>query len=550
MSTVSSDEITSQVSDSNYTDTTAVVEQHKGSWDASSVPVTPNLVRPLDDDELVTISECKSVETAFCADLKLKRGTLRRTRLHRREHGPKPGWAFRYGGTNLPGVPYEKRLTKRLDGLEYVHGFYADWDAEWVSEAYAAIVRANGLGTATDVYFTGSLDKTQSEIADSVVHKHAGLLNEKGRPLRYPIARASVEQIVAAFRSGKPWHPEFAASVVCAVNENGAPKVKGIRDHRKDKDGVDMEVTRYEYVVNHKPRCPLRAYFHSAAPVQVKTPEQQAAFAKAVAKFFQLIGAPPYDKCVFNVGQPIYPNRGLVRPTQTHVAGLPDGLTFVDDGDLSYIVGKGAGAINFDALSVLPEPDTAVWLGSKHSQAKKVGKGKGPVSNFIPNGDEEELGAKFMNAPGIRRGFQAGDLFGVLSDMSEETAKGLVVGDCFTDEHNASGRKQMFARNGDPASGKWPSFGCRDDNCSVCDNGALDGEGRLAWLIGFALKHGYLTADELLEEYFADEMSRLAARRIIRANEDDAPDWEDDGPSVARRARKFMRRNRRINGGA
>ena len=295
-------------------------KKHLGSWDMSKVEVPVDLVAPLDNNKQVIWNQGPKADSAKAYG---SRGTLAKCRrgfFHTRSPGDKNAFWARTSALDVP-EPYGPTEHARKTPLRENFAAYADFDCEWFYEALDFAARMAAAGIAFDLVPTGSWGVTEMKVEAGPVHKHAGLLNDKKKPLKGFEATAKAEDVVATFRALKPWDPTFAASAQCIL-ENGQPK-KTMARVRYGNDEVEV----WYYHVSVAPRRPLRLWWYWDKPVAVEG-EHKARFVKNVARLLQLFGAPPYDKCVFNPAQPIFTNRGPVFPSPADFENLPEGLTY------------------------------------------------------------------------------------------------------------------------------------------------------------------------------------------------------------------------------
>ena len=224
---------------------------------------------------------------------------------------------------------------------------------------------------------------------------------------------------------------------------------------------------------------------------------------------------------------------------------------------ISYVSSAGTGAVCFDALDALPEPDAPTWLECRYSGDAHVSKARASTGvgvAFVPGCEADEIAHAIMQNGAARYGFLAADVLGCLVDV-EDTNGAYVVVDCFHDDHNAAGRRQMFARNGKPGT-HGAAYGCRDDNCTDHNEGDPV-ELRLTRLLSSALQAGVISLDDL-PDFFADELAKRAVIQVLSeregenarvrgdANEPEPIDWSQDQRSKELARQRALRASRRV----
>lgn len=476
---------------------------------AFSATAFAEIVAPLDNDKSVTWTQGPRARSKEAHSKSGPLATFRRESFHIRAVGEKEGfWIRPYAFEDVEGKACDRKTPLR-DGF----AGYCDFDSEWFDEALQFAARLSAAGIDLDLAPTGSWGATEMSVDASAVHKLEGLLNDKKKSLKGSEATAKPESVVEAWRRLKPWHPDFSASAQCVLDENGAPKKTMTTIHFSK----DTKIDAWRYHVSVKPRRPMRLWWYWDKPVSAK---DEARFKRNVARLLHAYGAPPYDKCVFTLGQPVYTNRGAMCPSAEDFKNLPDGLTYhhgVIEGKkakygtaksqkvISYVSSSGSGAVIFDALDGLPDAPDEV-TEKKRDEGSKTQKG-----TFVAESEADEIAHALMTNKAARRGFLAGDVLERIVDDSDRNGD-LVVADCYHDDHNAAGRRQMYAKNAVPGT-HGAMFGCLDDNCTD-HNGGDTFEVRVTRLLSCALYAGVIDVGEL-PDFFADAVSKKAVKRIL-----------------------------------
>lgn len=217
---------------------------------------------------------------------------------------------------------------------------------------------------------------------------------------------------------------------------------------------------------------------------------------------------------------------------------------------ISYVSSAGNGAVCFDALDALPEPDAQQKASTRHTREKSSD------GVFVPQCDADEIAHAIIENGAARYGFGAADVLALIVGDYDEKGD-MIITDCYHEAHNAGGRRQMFAKNGCPGS-HGASYGCLDDQCPDHTQGS-EHKDRFKRLLSTGLQAGVVDLENL-PDFFADEAAKFAVARILfeagksgdtvppEAGAEPDIDWSADQPSI-RFARVACARSARYWGG-